>query len=248
MYIRPVHAELDVPTLQTFIQTYPLGLFTTHIPHPTIASLQTTHVPFILDRSEGESSGLGTLRAHLARANPQCKALIATVNEDGLFPEEVLILFNAPVNHYVTPKFYTDTKAATGKVVPTWNYATVQVYGKLRIHHQNNSTTSDFLQQQVEDLTSLGESTIKDGKGEWEISDAPVRYVEGMKRGIIGLEVEITRIEGRFKLSQEDGDGDWRGVVDGFRGIGSEEGRVMAGMIEERGLGRERREQQSPVA
>jgi transcriptional regulator len=251
MYIRPVHAELDHKALFAFVKQYPLGLFTTAIPNPKYDTLQTTHIPFVLDESEtleaGQSSpegSLGTLRGHMARANPQCKAIIDALRptSSSKLPEDVLILFNAPVNSYVPPRFYVDTKPNDGKVVPTWNYAAVQVYGTLTAHYENNESTGKYLQKQVEDLSNLQEVEHRDPSGKhgaWKVADAPERYVELLKKGIIGIEIEIKRIEGRFKLSQEDDDGDWNGVVEGFRSLGTDKGEKMAEMVESRGKHRQ---------
>ena len=236
MYIRPVHAELDVHTLEAFVRAHPLGQFTTSIKHPKFDTLQSTHIPFVLDASAPNTPG--KLRGHMARANPQAKAIIDAAKEGGedVLADDVLILFNAPVHHYVPPRFYVETKPDTGKTVPTWNYAAVQVYGRLRPHYANTPETSAFLQKQVEDLSNFHE---KENGGEWTVQEAPERYVELLKKGIIGLEIEVKRIEGRFKLSQEDTDGDWKGVVEGFRNLGTEKGKQIAEMIEERGKGRD---------
>ncbi|ORY23606.1 putative FMN-binding domain-domain-containing protein [Naematelia encephala] len=230
MYIRPVHAELDPPTLHAFVRTYPLGLFTTYCPHPTISSLQSTHIPFVLDTP---TDGPTILRGHIARANPHCKALLAASE----LPEEVVVIFQAPVHSYVTPKFYTTTKPLNGRVVPTWNYAAVQVYGTLRLHHTGKEG-ADFLQSQIEALTDQQE--LKAGHEKpWKVKDAPDKYVDLLKKGIIGLEIQVSRIEGRFKMSQEMADGDWNGVVQGFKGLGTKEGDEMARFIQERGKDRE---------
>ncbi|KAK8870096.1 hypothetical protein IAR55_000666 [Kwoniella newhampshirensis] len=243
MYIRREHAELDLSTLHQFVRQYPLGLFTTSIPNPKYATLQTTHIPFVLDTVEDDPENKGRLRAHIARANPQTKAMIDSIlhSEDDQLEEEVLILFNAPVHSYITPKFYTESKPVHGKVVPTWDYAAVQVYGRAKIYHRNDETTGSFLQQQVEDLTREGEASMLQRSGKegmeaaWKVSDAPRKYVDLHKKGIIGMEITIERIEGRFKLSQEASDGDWRGVVNGFKALGTDEGDKMAQMVEERG-------------
>lgn len=220
-------------------------MLTTAIPHPRFDTLQTSHLPFVLDvpptsaHSGGDSPPppLGTLRGHLTRINPQALALIDKLREAGtqVWSEDILILFNAPVNHYVPPRFYVETKPTTTKVVPTWNYAAVQVYGRVKVYHSRTPETSDFLQQQLTDLVELMEP--KHG-GEWRITDAPAAYIEGRKPGIVGIEIEITKMEGRFKLSQEREDGDWKGVVDGFRGLGTDAGVCMARMIEARGVNR----------
>lgn len=237
MYIRPVHAELDVPTLQAFVKEHPLGLFTTAIKHPSIATIQTSHVPFIIDASTDGSPGV--LRAHMARANPQAKVLVEASREAGgaQLPDEVLVLFNAPVNSYITPKFYTTTKPDTGKVVPTWSYAAVQVYGKIKVYGQNDEAAGEFLSKQIRDLTTQQETTAGHDKP-WVVEDAPERYVALLQKAIIGFEIEIDRIEGRFKLSQELGQGDWDGVVEGFKGLGTADGDTMAKMMETMGAPR----------
>jgi transcriptional regulator len=230
MYIRPVHAELDLEVLYAFIRLYPLGLMTTAIPHPSISTLQTTHIPFILDTP---STGPATLRGHMARANPQAKAILASLSPSSTLPDELTLLFQAPINHYVTPKFYTATKPDTGKVVPTWNYAAVQVYGKARIYH-TGAEAAEFLQRQIEDLSAQQER-MAGHETPWKVSDAPEKYVDLLKKAIIGFEIEVERVEGRWKMSQEMGDGDWKGVVEGFRGLGTKEGDEMAKLIQSRG-------------
>ncbi|CED84695.1 transcriptional regulator [Phaffia rhodozyma] len=242
VYIRQEHAERSIPVLHRFIRENPLGQFTTSIENSEHAKLQTTHIPFVLNDSSSEK---GILRAHIARANPQAKSIIHNLKQSGsdFLGDEVLIIFNSPVQSYVTPKFYVETKPSTGKVVPTWNYSTVQVYGRVRVYYQNDPTTSSFLQKQVSDLSELNEQASlrkrgKEDESTWKLTDAPERYVEILKRAIIGLEIQIDRIEGRFKMSQEDSDGDWQGVVDGFKSMNSEEGNKMAEMIESRGQAR----------
>lgn len=216
MYIRPVHAELNIPALHAFIRDNSLGLFTTAIKHPSIATIQTSHIPWVLDADESiqwadvdspPPGSLGVLRGHIARANPQAKVMIDAASHTpetagqptAELNDEVLVLFNSPVHSYVSPRYYKETKPDTGKVVPTWNYSAVQVYGRCRIHHSGPSA-SDFLQKQVMDLTNHNEP--KSG-GNWKVSDAPERYVDLLKKGIIGIEITIERIEGRYKMSQE---------------------------------------------
>ncbi|TYJ51229.1 hypothetical protein B9479_008211, partial [Cryptococcus floricola] len=133
MHLPPTHAEHSIPILHSFIRQHPLGIFTTALPNPSFSTLQTSHVPFILDVDEQDSEDRGRLRAHMARANPQAKAIVDALpskpsgpggdRDGGVLEEDVLIVFSAPVHSYVTPKFYTSTKPSTGKVVPTWDYA-----------------------------------------------------------------------------------------------------------------------------
>lgn len=237
MYIRPVHAELDLPVLQQFVKDNPLGLFTTAIKHDKHATIQTTHIPWIIDVPDDGSPGV--IRAHMARANPQAKVLIDAATAAGgangsvELPDEVLVLFNAPAHSYVTPKFYTTTKPDTGKVVPTWNYAAVQAYGPLRVYASGDETKA-FLDKQVAELTLQQEVAAGYAAKPWTVDEAPVKYSDLLKKAIIGLEIKVERLEGRFKLSQESGEGDWNGVVDGFKGLGTANGDAMAKMVQDR--------------
>lgn len=255
MYLRNEYAETDLPTLRTFIQTHPLGILTTGIPSPNHPFLQSTHIPWVLDLPNNdcepsnpkETNDLGTLRGHIARQNPQTKAMIeslpiSTNNEPARLPSQVLILFNSPVAHYVTPNFYRETKPATGKVAPTWNYAAVQVYGRASIYHDASCPETDsFLSRQLQDLSRLTETEVMGYTGEegreepWRVDEAPERYIAMLKKNIVGIRVEIERIDGKFKMSQERPVGDREGVVQGFRGLGTAVGEEMAEMVRVRG-------------
>ena len=245
MYIRAAHAEGDLRVLRKLIQDNPLGLLTTGIPSTKYPFLQTSHIPFVLDvQDESSETELGRLRGHLARQNPHSKAMIdaltANPSPDNYLPQEVLVLFNVPAHHYVTPKFYTKTKPETGKVVPTWNYAAAQVYGKARVYFESqDSETSDFLGKQIGDLTHHNETNTMghvggDRPSEWKVSDAPERYVDLLKKNIIGIEIEVTRLEGKFKMSQEMGPEDRQGVVEGFEGLGSDVGKQVSDIVKDR--------------
>ena len=161
--------------------------------------------------------------------------------------DEVLVVFTKAAHHYVTPKFYTETKPATGKVVPTWNYAAAQIYGKARIYFENNEETSSFLQKAVSDLTDHNEAntmgyTGGDRPTPWKVTDAPDKYIQLLKRNIIGIEIEVTKFEGKFKMSQEMGQGDRDGVVKGFEALKTEVGDEVAGMVKERGELKDKKE------
>ncbi|KAF7122593.1 hypothetical protein CNMCM5793_000618 [Aspergillus hiratsukae] len=193
MYLRAVHAELHIPLLQQFIRDNPLGILTTAIKSPNYPLLQSSHIPFILDTPDlptdnaDSNPSPGTLRGHIAKQNPQAKALMealalhqAQTGSTSLeLPDEVLILFNGPHHHYVTPKFYKETKPATGKVVPTWNYSAVQAYGKITVYCDSKAeATGAFLARQVSELSRLAETAIMGHTGgerpvPWEVSDAP---------------------------------------------------------------------------
>lgn len=245
MYLRGVHAEHHLPTLRAFIRANPLGIFTTAIDSPNFPFLQSSHIPWILDvQDDNSETELGTLRGHMARANPQSKSLIEHLSASApptattgprKLERDVMVLFNGPAHHYVTPKFYVDTKPATGKVVPTWNYAAVQVYGKLSVYYDTRDPSTDaFLSRAVADLSQLAETQIMGYERPWQVGDAPGSYVELLKKAIIGIEIEITDMGGKWKMSQEMKEGDNQGVEDGFNALGTEEGKKMAGMVRTR--------------
>jgi transcriptional regulator len=250
MYLRADHAEFDIPSLRKFIRDNPLGILITALQTSNFPTIQCSHIPWILDvTDEGSKTELGKLRGHMARPNPQSKAIIEAVQtgstSNGTLEQEVCILFNGPVDSYVTPKFYTETKPNTGKVVPTWNYSAVQVYGKATVLFDSHSEdASSFLQKQISDLSKHSEETIMHYTGgenlsAWEVSDAPASYVELLKKGIIGIEIEVTRLEGKHKMSQEMRKGDRQGVVEGFEALKTENGFKMARTVEERGAMKE---------
>ncbi|KAH9893641.1 negative transcriptional regulator [Cubamyces lactineus] len=244
MYLRPVHAEHAISTLRAFIRANPLGVFTTAIDAPPFPFLQSSHIPWVLDVPEdAEEEHLGTLRGHMARANPQVKAMIAELTSQssgaGASPRtlsrDVLVLFTAPEHHYVTPKFYTETKPVTGKVVPTWNYAAVQVYGRATVHYAANGETDAFLSRSLRDLSHLSETEIMGFERPWSVDDAPESFVRLLKKAIVGVEVEIRDMGGKWKMSQELCEGDREGVVAGFKAMGSERGKSIAETVQERG-------------
>ncbi|QPH02068.1 hypothetical protein C2857_006274 [Epichloe festucae Fl1] len=252
MYLRPDHAESRLSILRDLIRTYPLGVLTTAIHSDSRPFIQATHLPCILDiKDESSESELGVLRGHLARQNPHGKTMIDAVTARGdgsndVLEQEVMVLFTAAPAHYVTPRFYTETKPSTGKVVPTWNYAAAQVYGKAKIYFDSKSDeTSDFLERQTTDLTNHAETSIMGYTGDngrprqWGVTDAPERYVDILKKNIIGIEIEITKLEGKFNMSQEMSEGDRDGVVEGFASLGTDVGRAVSTIVQERSEMRE---------
>jgi len=141
----------------------------------------------------------------------------------------------SPVHHYVTPQFYKETKPSTAKVVPTWNYAAVQVYGKATVYYQSDPATSSYLASQVDDLTNLGETKLMGYEKPWKVSDAPARYVELLSKGIIGVEIQIESMDGKFKMNQEMPLGDREGVIAGFGAMASETSTKLSEMVKHRG-------------
>jgi transcriptional regulator len=246
MYLRAIHAEFDIPVLRNFIRDNPLGILITALQSPNFPTLQCTHIPWILDvTDENSKTELGILRGHLAKANPHSKAMVEAAQKitpsNGALTEEVSVLFNGPVDSYVTPKFYTKTKPETGKVVPTWNYSAIQVYGRATIlFDTHNEHTSSYLQQQITDLTKHSEESIMHYTGgsnptAWEVSDAPSNFIDLLKKSITGIQIEVNRLEGKFKMSQESGQEDRQGVVKGFESLETESGIRMARAVQERG-------------
>lgn len=166
----------------------------------TSAGLQATLLPFVYDASVGAH---GALRGHLARNNEQWQST----------PEgEALVILRGP-DSYITPNWYA-SKQEHGSVVPTWNYVTAHVYGELRVHDD-----VDFVRQSVHELTAKHEATRE---RPWAITDAPARYVEGQLRAILGVELLITRVNAKAKLSQNRPEADITGVVEGLRESGDE--------------------------
>jgi transcriptional regulator len=246
MYLRPVHTEHHVPTLLKFIQDNPLGVLTTAIKSASYPLLQSSHIPWVLDLPGSESEP-PKLRGHLARANPHAKALSEAAaaiksGSSAKLEEEVMLLFTSPVHHYVTPKFYVETKPSTGKVVPTWDYVAVQVYGYVTVFHEGSTPeTGEFLTKQINDLSKQSEEKIfgydgQEGRASaWNVDEAPESYVSLLKKAIIGVEIEVTRVQGKWKMSQELAKGDREGVIEGFERLGTEAGNEIARTVKDRG-------------
>lgn len=255
MYLRSVHRENDLATLYDFIRENPLGVLTTALQSSNHPLLQSSHIPWVLDVSPSAPDATKLdgvrLRGHIARANPHAKALIeaataaSVLSPDGAknskLQEEVMVLFTSTVHHYVTPNFYVETKPVTGKVVPTWDYAAVQAYGTATVYFDTSAPeTGAFLDQQLHDLTRQSEEGIMGYDGEegrkpaWTVDEAPKPYVELLKKAIVGIEIEVTNVGGKWKMSQELARGDREGVIRGFEGLETPEGESMAKIVRER--------------
>lgn len=241
MHLPKVNAVRDTKILHQFIRQNPLGILTTAVRSETHHFLQASHIPWVLDSHyDGDSSGLGRLRGHIARQNPQSKAIIDHLSQSSqaersnIISEDVLILFNGPVHHYVTPKFYLQTKPESGKVVPTWDYEAVEVYGRAKIFADSKAPeTRAFLAQQIDDLSNTMEADVmgytqEKGIKPWKVADAPERYIELLATNIIGIEIEITEMGGRFKWSQEKPVGDRAGVIEGFAALDKPEAALLS--------------------
>jgi transcriptional regulator len=205
---QPAHFREDRLAVQhALIRTHSLGLLITAGP----GGLQANHVPFLVDAGPER----GTLRAHLARANPQLDELAAVA--------ECMVVFQGPQT-YISPSLYP-TKHEHGKAVPTWNYITVHAWGRPQVIDD-----AAWLRHQVDDLTSLKEGARP---SPWQVSDAPEPYVAAQLKGIVGIEIPIARIEGKWKVSQNRPAIDQAGIVAGLRGDGGDA--IMAALVAERG-------------
>jgi transcriptional regulator len=195
MYRPPAFREDRLEVLHALIASHRLGTIVTNGPD----GLEANHVPFTLDASRGQ---YGTLKAHLAKANTQLAAL-----QDG---GEALVIFQGPET-YITPSWYP-SKLDHGKVVPTWNFVTVHAWGRPVIIE-----TPGWLLAQISELTDANEGKRP---APWAVSDAPETYVASQLKGIFGIEIEITRIEGKWKTSQNRPEGDRVGVAEGLSAEG----------------------------
>jgi transcriptional regulator len=196
VYLPRHFREERAEVLAAAIEAHPLGLTVRATP----AGLTADPLPFLLD---GAAAVGGRLVAHVARANP----IVAELGKG----EEVLVVFSGPQG-YVSPSWYP-SKAEGGRVVPTWNYVVVEVRGRARLMDD-----AAFTRAVVARLTSRHEA----GRAEpWSTDDAPEAYLAGQLKGIVGLEVEITAIVGKWKVSQNRSATDRAGVVAGLAAEGA---------------------------
>lgn len=195
MYTQAAFQE-DRPDLQhALIRDYPLGTLIATGGAGVTADL----IPFILYPDEGAR---GVLRAHVARGNPVLEALRAG--------SEVLVVFQGE-DAYVSPSWYA-TKAETHKVVPTWNYAMVQVRGRPRVVDDGA-----WLRRVLDDLTDKQEAALP---APWRVAEAPAEFLERIAQAIIGIEIPVASIAGKWKMSQNRGAADRLGVIAGLRSVG----------------------------
>ena len=210
MYL-PSHFEETRPeVLRQLIRNHPLGTLVTF----GADGLNANHVPFEFDP---DPAPLGTLRAHVARANPVWREFSKEV--------EPLVIFQGPQS-YITPSWY-QTKKETGKVVPTFNYIVVHAYGGLRIIED-----AGWLRKFVGGLTDRFESARAQP---WGIGDAPEDFIAMQLRAIVGIEITVTRLIGKWKASQNRPAADQKGVVAGLRESDDAVARAMAAVVERNG-------------
>ncbi|MBP2309759.1 FMN-binding negative transcriptional regulator [Azospirillum melinis] len=205
MYVPPAFREDDLPTLHALMRETPLANLVT----ATDEGLMATPLPLFLAPDEGPC---GTLYGHLARANMQWK-------QQSL--GEAMVLFTGP-EAYVSPSWYA-SKEEHGKVVPTWNYIAVHAYGPAEFFDD-----ADRLLEVVTRLTDLHEGRRV---APWAVADAPVDFIRAQLRGIVGLRLPITRIQGKRKMSQNRSAEDRAGVAAGLTASDRNTDREVAALI-----------------
>jgi transcriptional regulator len=209
VYEPPLHRNENLPELHALIKERVFGLLISKGAEGLIAD----SLPFVLDTA---ASKLGVLKVHLARANPQWRDLQEQ--------PDALVVFQGH-DHYITPSWYA-TKQETGKVVPTWNYTMVQAKGRAKV------MDDAWLGQQILELTQALEQRREQP---WAVGDAPADFIAMQRRAIVGLEIEILDIRGKWKTSQNRNAADRAGVVSGLDALGDEDSRAMSGLVRETG-------------
>ena len=189
MYVPPLFREERIDEMAELMRRYPLATLITVGADGLIAN----HVPMLYD---AEPAPFGTLRGHVARANPQWRM---ERPETG-----ALAVFQGP-QAYVSPSFYP-SKRQHPEVVPTWNYAVVHAHGRAIIHDD-----AAWLRRMVTDLTEAQEAAFDEP---WHVSDAPAGYIDGLLKAIVGVELRVTGLEGKWKASQNRAEVDQAGVVE----------------------------------
>lgn len=206
MYIPKQFEEPSIEVMHELIRAYPLATLVVHSP----SGLNANHIPFYLSQSP---TPYGTLQGHIARANP----LLGDIAE-GI---EALAVFHGP-DSYITPSWYA-TKKETGKVVPTWNYVVVHVYGILRV-----MDNASWLRAQLDALTDHNEASFAE---QWTVADAPADHIEKIMAAIVGIEMVITKMLGKWKVSQNQPTKNQTGVISGLQESGLPESEVMAALV-----------------
>ena len=196
MYLPTHFEEKRTGVLHALMREHPLGQLVTHGPD----GLDANPLPFELDTTAGPH---GLLRAHVARANPVWQQAADT---------EVLVIFQA-ADGYISPNWYP-SKPEHHRHVPTWNYARVHAHGVLRVRDDER-----FLRGLVARLTREHEARSQQARP-WKMGDAPADYIDSMLKMIVGIEIEITRLVGKFKLGQNREVRDRMGAADGLTARG----------------------------
>lgn len=209
MYVPQAFAETRIEVLHQLMREHALGVVV------TLGSdgLNANHIPWEV---ASDPAPYGTLRGHVARGNPVWRDFSSTI--------DALVVFQGP-QAYITPSWYETTKD-TGKVVPTFNYIVVHAYGPLRVVEDQA-----WLRGLVERLTDRFEAVRPEP---WKVADVPSEFFEKQLGAIVGLEIPIRRLVGKWKASQNRPDVDRAGVIRGLREMDSAMAAAMARAVEQR--------------
>lgn len=208
MYLPRSFEETDRTALLRFMQSQPLATLVTMADDGPCAD----HLPLLVS----DEADRFVLRGHVARANPAWRQIDAH--------PDVLAIFHDP-GAYISPSWYP-TKAQTHRVVPTWNYTAVHARGHARTHHG-----TEWLHALLTQITDAFESARP---APWKLSDAPADYVQSQMKSIVGIEIDVTSIVGKWKMSQNRLPGDIDGVITGLRGAEDSASAAMANEVERR--------------
>jgi len=208
MYIPRANAEDRPEVLRRMMAAHPLAAVVTMSASGLIAS----HIPLV---HEDDGSEFGVLKGHVSRANNQWKDLTHGI--------DALAIFAGP-QHYISAGWYPG-KHENGEEVPTWNYVVVHAYGPLQIVND-----AAWMLSHLHSLTDTHESASPEP---WKVSDAPASFIDTMMKGIIGFELPIRRLEGKWKVSQNRSERDRRGVVAGLTHLDTAESLTMKQLVEE---------------
>ena len=209
MYIPRHNEENRVPVMHALMASQPFATLVTLGGSGLFAS----HLPIVLDP---DGSEFGTLNAHISRANTQWRDLVPSVDALAIF---------AGHHHYISPTWYPETREH-GKEVPTWNYVVVHAYGPLKVIEDTH-----WLRKHVESLTKIHEAA---SPVPWNVSDAPADFIQSLLHGIVGLELPIRRMEGKWKVSQNRTESERQGVLEGLTRLDTPESRAMKALVEEK--------------
>ena len=208
MYIPKANEEKRVSVMRELMVAHTLGTLVTL----GASGLFASHIPMVL---EDDGSQFGVLQGHIARANTQWRDIVPTVDALAIF---------AGHQHYISPNWYPGTKEH-GKEVPTWNYAVVHAYGPLKVVADER-----WLLTFLNKLTNIHEagSPIP-----WKVSDAPEDFIKSLLNAIVGLELPIQRLEGKWKVSQNRTEEERKGVIEGLSKLNTPESLAMKALVEE---------------
>lgn len=212
MYIPAHYSEKRLAVLHQLMQQHPLATLVTL----EASGLNANHLPFQLIEASAEAP-FGTLRAHISRANPLWKNLQSE--------HQSMLIFQGP-SAYITPNWYEE-KHISGEEVPTYNYAVVHAHGQLKLIHD-----AQWLLKHLHALSDIHEAsqTLP-----WKVDDAPAAFIDKLIRGLVGIEIPIQRLEGKWKVSQKQTAQDKLNVAAGLRAAAGDNAMAMAALVEQAG-------------